>query len=119
MFRKSNLPVLIALVVGAVGGWADASGKLDSLLKAEQKATATATDPTARPEGGCCANPDKALAAINAHNAKVSANLQKDGKKPNIRVMFGDDIGIPQISAYTQGLVTQTECFLAGGLPLA
>ena len=27
------------------------------------------------------------------------------GKKPNILVIFGDDIGIPQISAYTQGLM--------------
>jgi arylsulfatase len=26
-------------------------------------------------------------------------------KKPNILVIFGDDIGIPQISAYTQGLM--------------
>jgi len=27
------------------------------------------------------------------------------GRKPNILVIFGDDIGIPQISAYTQGLM--------------
>lgn len=27
------------------------------------------------------------------------------GKKPNILVIFGDDIGIPQISAYTMGLM--------------
>src|SRR5918995_1492151 len=26
-------------------------------------------------------------------------------KKPNILVIFGDDIGVPQISAYTQGLM--------------
>src|SRR5262245_26707644 len=30
---------------------------------------------------------------------------QTAGKKPNILVIFGDDIGIPQISAYTQGLM--------------
>ncbi|HEY6980747.1 sulfatase-like hydrolase/transferase, partial [Reyranella sp.] len=27
------------------------------------------------------------------------------GKKPNILVIFGDDIGIPQISAYTMGMM--------------
>ncbi len=26
-------------------------------------------------------------------------------KKPNILVIFGDDIGVPQISAYTRGLM--------------
>src|SRR5262245_53861076 len=27
------------------------------------------------------------------------------GRKPNILVIFGDDIGIPQISAYTMGMM--------------
>jgi arylsulfatase len=27
------------------------------------------------------------------------------GKKPNILVIFGDDIGVPQISAYTMGMM--------------
>ncbi|OQP40717.1 arylsulfatase [Niastella yeongjuensis] len=30
---------------------------------------------------------------------------KKNEKKPNILVIFGDDIGIPQISAYTRGLM--------------
>jgi hypothetical protein len=30
---------------------------------------------------------------------------EKSGTKPNILVIFGDDIGIPQVSAYTQGLM--------------
>jgi arylsulfatase len=35
----------------------------------------------------------------------ISAPLSAQGTKPNILVIFGDDIGIPQISAYTQGLM--------------
>jgi arylsulfatase A-like enzyme len=31
--------------------------------------------------------------------------LSAQEKKPNILVIFGDDIGIPQVSAYTQGLM--------------
>jgi arylsulfatase len=103
MFRKSNLIALIALAVGVVGGWAGASGKFDSLLRAEPKTTATTTEASPCPSNGCCSNADKA--AIDAHNQQVAAKLQKDGKKPNILVIFGDDIGIPQISAYTQGLM--------------
>jgi hypothetical protein len=37
--------------------------------------------------------------------AASSVSAQTAGKKPNILVIFGDDIGIPQISAYTQGLM--------------
>ena len=40
------------------------------------------------------------LAAAPAAQAQGRA-----AKKPNILVIFGDDIGIPQISAYTQGLM--------------
>jgi arylsulfatase len=38
---------------------------------------------------------------------RIMANNGKTGKsdKPNILVIFGDDIGIPQLSAYTRGLM--------------
>ena len=29
------------------------------------------------------------------------------GQRPNILVIFGDDIGVPQISAYTMGMPTR------------
>ncbi|MFK0334791.1 arylsulfatase [Rhizobium sp. NPDC090275] len=53
-----------------------------------------------------------ALAAASMGNT-ASAQAQQaaqpqsgtTGKKPNILVIFGDDIGIPQISAYTMGLM--------------
>ena len=71
MFRKSNLAVLIALAVGAAGGWAAASGKLDSLLRAEQKATTAPAVSTAPcPESGCCADADKA--AILARSTRTT-----------------------------------------------
>src|SRR5262245_25049573 len=106
MCCKTNLLVVIALAVGAVGGWAGASGKFDSLLRAEQKASFAATEPTPCSEGVCCVNPDKAaaLAAVSAHNAKVSANLQP-GKKPNILIIWGDDIGWFNPSCYHGGIM--------------
>ncbi|HEV3440842.1 MAG TPA: arylsulfatase [Gemmata sp.] len=112
MFRLSNLHVLIALAVGAGGGWAVASGQLDSLLKAEPKPCPATESATCQLDKGkdCCSGSDKAaaLAAVSSHNEKVSANLQKDGKKPNILVIWGDDIGISNISAYSDGLMGYT-----------
>ncbi|WP_431015049.1 arylsulfatase [Bradyrhizobium pachyrhizi] len=53
------------------------------------------------------------LAATAALTSQVLAQAQKaapaaapaGGRKPNILVIFGDDIGIPQISAYTMGMM--------------
>ncbi|MBA4064258.1 MAG: arylsulfatase [Isosphaera sp.] len=57
----------------------------------------------AAPPAGDCGTGDRA--AVAAHNARVSANLQKDGKKPNICIIWGDDVGQSNISAYTMGLM--------------
>src|SRR5215475_4573954 len=47
-------------------------------------------------------------ALVSIRQAKAQAQQAasgSSGKKPNILVIFGDDIGIPQISAYTMGLM--------------
>jgi len=111
MFRRASLPVLIALVVGAVGGWVVASGRLDALLKGDVAVASPPAvadgKPDACPPGGCEGTPDKAAvaAAIDQHNRRVSANLQKDGKKPNSCIIWGDDIGQSNISAYSHGVM--------------
>jgi hypothetical protein len=57
-----------------------------------------------------------ALVAAAAISSEAAAQAQKtapgpaasaaaSGRKPNILVIFGDDIGIPQISAYTMGMM--------------
>ncbi|MEZ0256834.1 MAG: arylsulfatase [Chthoniobacter sp.] len=43
--------------------------------------------------------------ALALLSATASLSTQAADKKPNILVIFGDDIGVPQISAYTQGLM--------------
>ena len=45
------------------------------------------------------------LAAAGASIGKARAQTSPGGKTPNILVIFGDDIGVPQISAYTMGLM--------------
>ncbi|MBP3959947.1 arylsulfatase [Gemmata sp. G18] len=64
--------------------------------------------PAGAPAGtSCCdAGANAAdLAALAAHNQKVTANAQKDGKKPNICIIWGDDIGQSNISAYSHGVM--------------
>jgi len=45
------------------------------------------------------------LAAAGASIGKARAQTSPGGKTPNILVIFGDDIGVPQISAFTMGLM--------------
>jgi arylsulfatase len=47
----------------------------------------------------------RALAGLTALLAAMPGEAQTAAKKPNILVIFGDDIGIPQISAYTMGMM--------------
>jgi hypothetical protein len=56
-----------------------------------------------------------ALARVEAHNAKVSANLTQAGKKPNIMFIMGDDIGMWNIGAYHRGLMAGRTLNLDGG----
>ena len=44
------------------------------------------------------------VAAALAGPAAI-AQAQAQAQKPNILIIMGDDIGVPQISAYTQGLM--------------
>jgi len=45
------------------------------------------------------------LLALAFHNQGVAAAARESGKKPNICIIWGDDIGQSNISAYTMGLM--------------
>ncbi len=46
-----------------------------------------------------------AVRTLASHNQQVAALAQKNGKKPNILVIWGDDIGWYNISAYNLGVM--------------
>jgi arylsulfatase len=52
-----------------------------------------------------CITRTSAFATLLVAAAFGTAAAQEQSQKPNILVIWGDDIGIPQISAYTQGLM--------------
>src|SRR5204863_4471392 len=56
----------------------------------------------------CCqgsATKASALARLGTHNEAHADKAAKDGKKPNILVLWGDDIGYWNVSAYNRGLM--------------
>jgi arylsulfatase len=106
MFKRSNLASAALVAFGAVLGWAAATDQF-RLSRSAVASGVTPPDTIAPSPSGCCSSETGASArlALAAHNQKVSANLQKDGKKPNILIIWGDDIGVHNISAYNHGIM--------------
>jgi arylsulfatase len=110
--RKSTVVPLLTLLVGGLAGWAAASGRLDSVLRADSKASAPAADKPAASDAGakpeCCDGAAKTqLVALGAGNGRGAGQpAGKDGKKPNILFIMGDDIGWFQIGAYHRGIMS-------------
>jgi arylsulfatase len=93
MFRLKNLAVPIALLVGALGGYLVASGQLTTMFRAKAAA------PITQGKDGCCLDGDGRQSFISAQEDK------KDKKKPNILIIWGDDVGVHNVSAYTHGIM--------------
>jgi arylsulfatase len=115
MFKRTEVLAIVTMAVGALLGYAAASGKWNPFQ--QPRAVAEPGEQTARqpgnpgsegtPEAECCSEGVNKgqLLALATRNRNVAAAAQKDGKKPNILVIFGDDIGQSNISAYTHGLM--------------
>ncbi len=112
MRHSATLQTIVVLSLGAVGGYlaAASDGQLFGQAHPTPVAQSACVEP--RPKGAvapatCAEGAGKAtLLAASLTSALVPpASAQAPAKKPNILVIFGDDIGIPQISAYTQGLM--------------
>ncbi|MCY2967582.1 MAG: arylsulfatase [Planctomycetota bacterium] len=97
----------VILALGAILGWASASGRFAVPTSADTAAPLRET-PTAQLPGNeenCGPASQAELQALAAHNLHVAAIAQKEGKKPNICIIWGDDVGQSNISAYTMGLM--------------
>lgn len=106
------LPSLLTLGAGALLGYAAASADLPPVMHAAVTKAAAAphvAEPAeAKPApAGCCPNDlsrSDQLALAN-HNQLVAATLAQTGKQPNICIIWGDDIGQSNVSAYSMGLM--------------
>ena len=98
MSRTSSFLAVACLAAGTLLGYAGASGKLDLAYWAR------ADQPTAPAKrDGCCDADNGTLLALAKHNEEVAEKSEKSGKKPNILILWGDDIGWWNVSAYNHG----------------
>src|SRR5262245_60276135 len=97
MVRNTKVLAGICIGLGMLLGYAAASGKFSVFDRAG------AAPPAEKPPQAAEQPRDDQL-ALAQRNQLVAANLQKDGKKPNIVFIMGDDIGIWNIGAYHRGM---------------
>jgi arylsulfatase len=110
MRTRSPLLAVGMMALGGLLGYAAASGRFTSPWQARAAVRPGESGP-AEPYGpGCCSEgADRGLLLAGADGRQSlqqgGAQAAKDGKKPNILVIFGDDIGQSNVSAYTHGLM--------------
>jgi arylsulfatase len=93
MNHRSFRNAACAVIFGGLLGYAAASG----LVTPERRVRAE--EPIAN------GNDQGDRLALAVHNQRVADEAQKSGKKPNICIIWGDDVGQSNISAYSHGLM--------------
>ena len=103
---------LITVTLSAALGYTAALSGLQPKMKAaetsepQESGTAEVRSVGSDRETDCSGDLTQAnRIALASHNQLVAASLAQPGKKPNICVIWGDDIGQSNISAYTLGLM--------------
>jgi arylsulfatase len=114
MLRNTKVQMAAVLAVGALLGYLAASGRLNPFARAEAaqltaEASAKSAEAGNGAQPGCCDELDKGrlLALADPRAQGTAAKAQgKNGKKPNILFIMGDDIGWFQIGAYHRGMMS-------------
>src|SRR5262245_13627466 len=109
MLKTTNGLALACIGLGTMLGYAAASGRLNPARWAragELTPVAGACSEAGEAQPGCCDGVGKGeLVALLNHNARVAAQAEKEGTKPNILVIWGDDIGTWNISHNNRGMM--------------
>jgi Sulfatase len=107
-----RLSAAAAILVGGLLGWLAANAQFDSAARAdpgrqsERRTTIENVAGCCKIEGGRAGLLAMAPATAAAPATSETSKAQPDSrKKPNILVIFGDDIGQANVSAYTMGLM--------------
>jgi arylsulfatase A-like enzyme len=111
MFRRIHVGAIVMMAIGGLLGYAAASGNFspDQWANAAGASSNKTADPVAagpeQPE--ICCNPVNKgeIFTLAAYNQNVAAKAKATGKKPNICIIWGDDIGQSNISAYSHGVM--------------
>jgi arylsulfatase A-like enzyme len=109
MFKNSKIQALIVLAVGALLGYGAATSGLRITWQADAAPSgphastgkfADSLPPAGPQQGGCCMTGDDRGMLL------AQAQQPKSGKKPNIVVIMGDDVGWFNIGAYHRGMMS-------------
>lgn len=109
--KKPKFLPIVFVGLGIALGYAAASGSIRRVnwLNASSHTTphANAQSSPSAQGGSCCGDSisKEEQLAVASHNEFVSTNLKKSGGKPNFCIIWGDDVGQSNISAYTRGLM--------------
>lgn len=102
---------LLTIAIGAVLGYAVASSRIEQPVRAaaNKPQSAIAADLKQFDAAAVDSN-SKGLsrteeALLVSHNQNVAVTAAQAGRKPNIIVLWGDDIGVHNISAYNHGIM--------------
>jgi arylsulfatase len=84
---------------------AQASPNASNAVQLVPRATVDLPVAAQKRQEGCCDVNIGEMVALAAHNAKVATEAQQSGKKPNILIIWGDDIGWFNPSCYHGGVM--------------
>lgn len=105
---SSWLTIALGAVLGYVAASVEPQRSMQAAVGASTTASAEVATVDAEPNApGCCSNELSRgdQLALASHNELVAAALLQSGKKPNICIIWGDDVGQSNISAYSHGLM--------------
>ncbi len=108
MVKLPSLTSSALLAAGALLGWTAATGQWSLSKPVQASATvevATESTEQATPQKPCCDKDAGVQLALANHNIKVAAAAEEEGRKPNILIIWGDDIGWNNPSAYHRGMM--------------
>ncbi len=103
MFKRTHLMAVGMITLGGLLGYAAASGQFPSLWKAQ----AGPPDNSAASEPACCSDGANRGVLVAKADGRQADDKQpaKDRTKPNILVLYGDDIGIANLSCYSDAVM--------------
>ena len=110
MLKRSPYQAVGMLAIGGLLGYAAAAGQFSAPTRADAASQTWESSGTSEPgESTCAEGAERGLLLASAEEPAVrqqaTAQPGTERKKPNILVIFGDDIGITNISAYSDGLM--------------
>src|SRR5262249_42501631 len=112
MLRSTKFHAVVFLAAGALLGYAAASGNFRlnrpaDALPANPPSANRLADPSPLPvpAAPCCMEGNTKGILVAQADEAAAAQTQKDGKRPNILFIMGDDIGWMQPSGYHRGLM--------------